>query len=79
MASAPISLWTYADLSIARKDEDAFVADERITSQTGLAERLVRDTGISVEEARELIAMLGLDWSSLVREARILRKRGPSR
>lgn len=43
-----------------------------------LAERLVAETGISQAQARDLIALLGSDWSSLVREARlILRPRIP--
>ncbi len=36
-------------------------------------ERLVTETGISLEQARELVSMLGANWSSLVREARLLR------
>lgn len=37
-----------------------------------LAERLVAETGISQAQARDLIALLGSDWSSLVREARLI-------
>jgi len=36
-------------------------------------ERLVKATGISEAEARELIAFLGYDWAPLMREARQLR------
>jgi len=37
--------------------------------------RLVKVTGITPEQARELVAMLGgSNWSSLLREARLLRK-----
>jgi len=32
-------------------------------------ERLVKATGISEAEARELISFLGYDWASLMREA----------
>ena len=39
-----------------------------------LIERLVTDTGITKTQARDLIAVLGRDWSSLVREARLLQK-----
>ena len=35
--------------------------------------RLIADTGISELQARELVALLGMDWPSLVREARLLR------
>jgi len=36
-----------------------------------LVKRLVEETGISAEQAREIIRLLGTNWSSLVREARI--------
>ena len=35
--------------------------------------RLVDETGITEAQAVELIGFLGLSWSSLVREARLLR------
>lgn len=39
----------------------------------GFAVRLlVSETGITVAQATELIALLGLNWSSLLREARIM-------
>jgi hypothetical protein len=39
-------------------------------------QRLVKDTGVTEQQARELVAMLGgSNWSSLVREARLLRER----
>lgn len=50
------------------------MVSERGTARAALAHRLVRDTGISEEQALELIVTLGANWSSLVREARILRK-----
>ncbi|MFD2058014.1 hypothetical protein ACFSQT_34520 [Mesorhizobium calcicola] len=34
--------------------------------------RLVNETGITEDQARELIAFLGRNWPSLMREARIL-------
>jgi hypothetical protein len=37
-----------------------------------LIRRLVRETGITMDQARFLISILGNDWSSLVREARLL-------
>ncbi|MEQ1956803.1 hypothetical protein [Mesorhizobium sp. CN2-181] len=39
-----------------------------------LIRRLVCETGIEERDARDLVATLGVDWSSLVREARILQK-----
>lgn len=36
--------------------------------------RLIRETGITEQEARELIELIGLNWASLVREARLLKK-----
>ena len=36
-------------------------------------QRLINETGITHEQARELVGLLGsLNWSSLVREARLL-------
>lgn len=36
-------------------------------------QRLVKETGITHEQARELVGLLGsLNWPSLVREARLL-------
>ncbi|MEI9403375.1 hypothetical protein [Mesorhizobium argentiipisi] len=34
--------------------------------------RLVDETGITEEQARNLIALLGYEWTSLLREAHIL-------
>ena len=37
--------------------------------------RLVKETGVTEEQARELIALLGMNWSSLLREARQLNRK----
>jgi len=37
-----------------------------------LAGRLVAETGISANQARDLISLMGANWSSLIREARLL-------
>lgn len=37
-----------------------------------VVQRLVKETGVTEEQARELIVMLGVNWSSLMREARLL-------
>jgi hypothetical protein len=43
-----------------------------------VVQRLVSETGIIPEQARELVSVLGHDWPSLLREARFLaRKRWP--
>ncbi|CAH2401326.1 hypothetical protein [Mesorhizobium ventifaucium] len=34
--------------------------------------RLVKETGITEEQAREFIFFLGLQWASLLREAKVL-------
>ena len=39
----------------------------------GVVKRLAAETGISEAQAHELVLLLGVDWSSLVREARMLR------
>jgi hypothetical protein len=38
-----------------------------------MIQRLVEETGITAAEAADLITMLGVAWSSLVREARLLK------
>jgi len=40
-----------------------------------LVQRLVKETGITEVEASDLVALLGANWSSLVREAHLLKKR----
>ncbi len=40
-----------------------------------LAQRLVKETGVTEAEAHELMNLLGADWPSLVREARLLVKK----
>ena len=40
-----------------------------------LALRLAKETDISEGDARELIRLIGTDWTSLVREARFLKGR----
>lgn len=51
--------------------------DKRET-QEAVAVELVQATGITIAQARELVRFLGADWSSLVREARLIRKAGLS-
>jgi len=41
--------------------------------RAGLVQRLVDETGITEVEASDLIALLGVEWSSLVRQARLLK------
>lgn len=41
-------------------------------SREDVVQRLVREVGITEEQALELISLLGLNWSSLVREAKAL-------
>lgn len=36
-------------------------------------DRLIKETSISEKHARELVALLGLNWPSLVREAKLLK------
>jgi hypothetical protein len=40
-----------------------------------IVQRLVKEANITEEQARELIALLGYDWSSLMREARFLTRK----
>ena len=41
--------------------------------RTWLIQRLVKETGITEPEATSLVLILGANWSSLVREALILK------
>jgi hypothetical protein len=45
------------------------------SEKAALAARLVSETGISPAQAQRLIDMLGFNWGSLLREARLLAKR----
>ena len=45
------------------------------SARAGLIQRLVKETGITEAEASDLLSLLGTDWSSLVREAHILKKK----
>lgn len=44
-------------------------------SDDSIVQRLVKEAGITEEQARELIALIGYDWSSLLREARFLTRK----
>lgn len=44
-------------------------------AKTGVVQRLVAETGITEGQAAYLISALGTDWASLVREARIMKRR----
>jgi hypothetical protein len=41
--------------------------------RAGLIRQLVKETGVTEAEASDLITMLGVNWASLVREARLLK------
>lgn len=40
-----------------------------------MVRRLMEESNITEEQARELIALIGYEWSSLLREARFLAKK----
>jgi hypothetical protein len=40
-----------------------------------LIQRLVKEAAVTETEASDLVMLLGVNWSSLVREARLLKKR----
>ncbi|MDX8442230.1 hypothetical protein [Mesorhizobium australafricanum] len=42
------------------------------TDEEYFVRRLLEETGITEAQARELIALLGYEWTSLLREAHIL-------
>jgi len=45
---------------------------ERVAGNETLAESIARETGITEDQARELIRLIGTDRNSLLREARLL-------
>jgi hypothetical protein len=56
------------------------MANEEIEPPSGVDEEyfvrlLVEETGITERQARDLIALLGYEWTSLLREAHILAKK----
>ncbi|WFP74990.1 hypothetical protein [Mesorhizobium sp. WSM4906] len=46
--------------------------------QETIVQRLVREVGVTEAQALELISFLGLNWGSLVREAKALSSKSPS-
>ncbi|MER9580931.1 hypothetical protein [Mesorhizobium sp. M0276] len=45
------------------------------STSDAVIQRLVHETGITEEQARDLVSILGITlWSSLVREARLLNR-----
>ena len=47
--------------------------DKADSGRAWLVKRLVQEAGITEAEATDLVTLLGMDWSSLLREARILK------
>lgn len=47
--------------------------NQPINPSPALVDRLVREFGLTPAEAREIVATLGSDWSSLAREARTMK------
>ena len=45
------------------------------SGQQFLARRLMEETGRTEEQARDLVALLGYEWPSLLREAHLLAKK----
>ena len=41
--------------------------------KSSFAQRLMQEIGITEAQALELISLIGLDWASLVREAKVIR------
>jgi len=48
--------------------------DQRRRATDTYVRRLVTETGIAEKQARDLISVLGMNWASLVREAKNLRR-----
>ncbi len=54
----------------------ADIPDKRHRIDKYVVRRLVEETNITPEQAKELIALLGYEWPSLLREAHLLAKKG---
>jgi hypothetical protein len=49
--------------------------EPREPQNLGIVQRLVQEIGVTEAQALELVALIGLNWASLVREAKeLLRK-----
>ena len=46
---------------------------DKVALNNAMIARLMRETEITVEQATELVLFLGVDWPSLMREARALK------
>ncbi|PBC09378.1 hypothetical protein CK230_14610 [Mesorhizobium sp. WSM3859] len=51
--------------------------DADLESET-LTQRLMREAGVSGAQANELVLLIGLNWASLMREAKEITKAGAS-
>lgn len=49
------------------------LADQKHAEARATTVRLVKETGITQAQANDLVDILGLGWSSLIREARLLK------
>jgi hypothetical protein len=56
-------------------DNDKQNRAQKMDEETFLARSLAKETGITFDEARDLIEMIGTNRNSLLREARIPKKR----
>ena len=59
--------------ALQRDREQMAREPDKADSKAWLIKRLVQETGITEAEASDLVTLLGMDWSSLVREARVLK------
>lgn len=53
--------------------------NEREASRADMARRLSEHTAITLPQATDLVRCLGMDWSSLVREAKLIKALLPGR
>ncbi|CDX45314.1 conserved hypothetical protein [Mesorhizobium sp. SOD10] len=61
--------------------EDADLLDDepkKFDPRADFVRMVARQTGITEEQVREIMAMVGLDYSSVMREARIVKRDNPS-
>ena len=74
-------VFQYENLLMERSPETSVAVTEGVCPMESanaktlnvVVQRLAKDTGITEQQALELILLLGLNWASLVREAKLLK------
>ena len=63
------------DIAKLRLSEGPMALEPRESKDISVVQRLVREIGITEAQALELVSLIGLNWASLVREAKELMRK----